>query len=231
MAADSEIPTGHVIAMNFADFQVQAHGDPRLAAYARSPLPAWLWSADGARILWANATGARVFGAEDGAALANRIFGPADRHRRQIARLAGRAMTNGAIRMERLQGFGAAPGMPATCGYQRYEFPDGSHGILIAASTPPIVHERLVAAVAPDANFSMPPSVAEVEPPAVVQPAAVDEAPAPANETLAEFALFDAFAEPPAAPAAESVVANEPAEPDLESVLQLDLPHVEATPV
>ena len=29
--------------------------DPRLAAYAASRLPAWLWTADGTRILWANA--------------------------------------------------------------------------------------------------------------------------------------------------------------------------------
>ncbi len=119
--------------MNFAEFQLQALSDPRLAAFAASPLPAWLWSADGTRILWANPAGADVFGATDGAALAARIFGPADRHRRQVARLAGRFLAGGAIRLERLQGFGAAPGMLATCGCTRFDFPDGSHGILIAA--------------------------------------------------------------------------------------------------
>ena len=121
--------------MNDAEFQVHGAGDSRLAAYARSPLPAWLWTADGKRILWANAAGMRMFGAADAAALAEKTFGPADRHRRQIARLANRLPANGAIRLERLQGFGAAPGGLATCGCLRFDFPDGSHGVLIAAGS------------------------------------------------------------------------------------------------
>ena len=36
---------------------------PRLAALATSAWPAWLWSADGSQILWANAVGAALFGA------------------------------------------------------------------------------------------------------------------------------------------------------------------------
>src|SRR5260221_3311599 len=119
--------------MNNAEFQVQALGDPRLAAHATSRLPAWLWSTDGVRILWANAVGASAFGAANSSALAQKNFGPADPHRRQIARLAGRLPTNGAVRLERLQGFGAAPGMLATCGCSRLDLPDGSHGILVAA--------------------------------------------------------------------------------------------------
>ncbi|WP_245309893.1 hypothetical protein, partial [Bradyrhizobium jicamae] len=74
--------------MTEAELQWRALGDPRLAAYAASPLPAWLWTADGKRILWANAAGARVLGAASAATLAEKAFGPADRHRRQIARLA-----------------------------------------------------------------------------------------------------------------------------------------------
>ncbi len=38
------------------------------------------------------------------------------------------------IRLERLRGFGAAPGMLVTCGCARLEFADGTHGILIAAA-------------------------------------------------------------------------------------------------
>ena len=120
--------------MNNAEFQVQALGDPRLAAHATSRLPAWLWSTDGTRILWANPVGARMFAADNSSALASKIFGPADQHRRQVARLAGRLLPNGAVRLERLQGFGAAPGMLATCGCSRLDFPDGSHGILVAPS-------------------------------------------------------------------------------------------------
>jgi PAS domain S-box-containing protein len=119
--------------MNNAEFQLQALGDPRLAVHATSRMPAWLWSTDGTRILWANPVGARVFGAESSSALAKKTFGPAEPHRRQVARLAGRLLANGAVRLERLQGFGATPGMLATCGCSRLDFPDGSHGILVAA--------------------------------------------------------------------------------------------------
>src|SRR5258706_396927 len=117
-----------------AEFQLRGFGDPRLSAHATSALPAWLWSSDGTRVLWANPVGARAFGAANSTALARKIFGPADPHRRQVARLAGRLLANGAVRLERLQGFGAAPGMLATCGCSRLDLPDGSHGILVAAS-------------------------------------------------------------------------------------------------
>lgn len=221
--------------MNFAEFQLQASGDPRLAAYATRPLPAWLWSSDGTRILWTNPAGAAVFGASDGAALADRTFGPADQHRRQVARLAARAPAGGAIRLERLQGFGAARGGLATCGYQRIDFHDGSHGLLIAASTPPVVRERLVAMTVPNTKTEPEikstgaPAVADVGPLPAAEPAAVPEQ-LSLQPVEAEFALFDAFAEPSATPAVEPTVAEELPEPDLESVLQLDLPHVEATP-
>ena len=125
---------GHVALMNNAEFQMQALGDPRLAVHAASALSAWLWSSDGTRILWANPVGAHAFGAANSTVLANKAFGPADPHRRQVARLAGRMLANGAVRLERLQGFGAAPGMLATCGCARLDLPDGSHGILIAAT-------------------------------------------------------------------------------------------------
>ena len=32
--------------------------DARLAPHAMSAIPAWLWAADGSRVLWANASGA-----------------------------------------------------------------------------------------------------------------------------------------------------------------------------
>ena len=108
--------------------------DPRLAAHAQGKLPAWLWSADGTRILWANPAGLDVFSARDGARLTEKIFGPADPHRRQIAQLAGRLKVDGAVRMERLRGFGAAPGALVTCSCARLDFADGSHGLLVAAA-------------------------------------------------------------------------------------------------
>ena len=133
--------------MNHAEFQLLGISDPRLAVHATSANPAWLWSIDGTRILWANPVGVRLFNAAHGAALAKKIFGPADLHRRQVTRLAGRLPSNGAIRLERLRGFGAALGALVTCGCARLDFADGGHGILIASAeaagcTMPLV-ERL----------------------------------------------------------------------------------------
>jgi PAS domain S-box-containing protein len=122
--------------MNNTEFQLQGVGDPRLAVHATSALPAWLWSADGTRILWANPVGARLLGAANGAVLAKKIFGPADAQRRQVAQLAGRLSTTGGIRLERLRGFGAPLGTLLTCGCARLDFADGSHGILVAAAEP-----------------------------------------------------------------------------------------------
>ena len=120
--------------MKDADFRGLGASDPRLATHASSTLPAWLWSADGVRILWANPVGLDAFGARDAAGLSDRVFGPADPHRRQIAQLATRLNPNGAVRMERLRGFGAAAGMLATCSCSRIDFPDGRYGVLVVSS-------------------------------------------------------------------------------------------------
>ena len=219
-------PDGHVAAMQDAEIQWRAFGDPRLAAYAASPLPAWLWTADGKRILWANPAGVRLFGAASAAALAEKTFGPADRHRRQIAWLAGRLLANGAIRLERLQGFGAAPGMLATCGACRFDFADGSHGVLIAAGNVPLIAPRppqmqrdngmqpAVASAEPVLSEPVLPDPVVLEPtpqpsaPLIEQPAPDYQRPAQSGEAPAEFALFDAFAEPAAddaPPATETI--------------------------
>ncbi len=122
--------------MNNSEFQLRGIGDPRLAVHATSALPAWLWSVDGTRVLWANPVGAKVFGAANATALAKKLFGPADAQRRQVAQLAGRLPLNGAMRLERLRGFGASLGRLVTCGCARLEFADGSHGVLVAAAEP-----------------------------------------------------------------------------------------------
>src|SRR5450755_3065293 len=122
--------------MNNAEFQLRGIGDPRLALHATSARPAWLWSIDGTRMLWANPVGARLFGAANGAELANKSFGPADPHRRQIAQLARRLPPTGEVRLQRLRGFGASMGRLVTCGCARLDFADGSHGILVAAAEP-----------------------------------------------------------------------------------------------
>ncbi|MCK1514161.1 PAS domain-containing protein [Bradyrhizobium sp. 190] len=217
--------------MKDGEFQWLALSDPRLAAYAASPLPAWLWTADGTRILWANPAGVRVLGAASAAALAEKTFGPADRHRRQIARLAGRLLANGAIRLERLQGFGAAPGGLATCGASRFDFPNGSHGVLIAAGNIALIaprpaqaqsdNEMQPATAASEPVLSEPvlqPSAPVMEQPVVPQPAPDYPQPAPSGEAPAGFALFDAFTEP--------VAADEP--PATETIARAPPPAIEA---
>ncbi|MET4043225.1 PAS domain-containing protein [Bradyrhizobium sp. RT6a] len=153
--------------MTSSDFQLRGVGDPRLAVHATSPLPAWLWSIDGTRVLWANPVGARLFGAANATALADRIFGPTDSHRRQIIRLAGRLPPNGAIRLERLRGFGARLGTLMTCACARLDFADGGRAVLVTAMDPmlrsmPLVERLLrlvdgaktpMAAFAPDGLF------------------------------------------------------------------------------
>jgi len=120
--------------MNISELQSRGVADPRLAPHATSALPAWLFSIDGCRVLWANPLGARAFGAANAVALAARTFGPADVHRRQVAQLARRLPAGGMPRLERMRGFGAPLGMLATCGCARLDFPDGSEGVLITAT-------------------------------------------------------------------------------------------------
>ncbi len=122
--------------MGVTDFQSHFAGDLRLAQHATSASPAWLWSTDGAQILWANPVAARLFGAANAAELAKQTPGPADAHRRQVAQLAPRLASIGAVRLERLRGFGAQLGQLMTCACMRLDFPDGHHGILIAATEP-----------------------------------------------------------------------------------------------
>ncbi|SHN69669.1 PAS domain S-box protein [Bradyrhizobium erythrophlei] len=122
--------------MQSSEFKARGPDDPRLAVHATSPLPAWLWSVDGTRVLWANPAGALAFGATNGVRLAGKIFGPADSHRRQIAQLAHRLLPNGAVRLERLRGFGSVLNTLVTCACARLEFADGHDGVLIVATDP-----------------------------------------------------------------------------------------------
>lgn len=148
--------------MTHSDFQLRGVDDPRLAVHATSPLPAWLWSTDGARVLWANPVGAKLFGAADSVGLAGKVFGPADPHRRQVIRLAHQLPANGHVRLERLRGFGARLGALMTCGCARLDFADGAHAVLVIAMEPtlrpmPLVerlHRLVAGATVPMAAFA-----------------------------------------------------------------------------
>ncbi len=121
--------------MSDAGFQLDGVRDPRLAVHATSVAPAWLWSPDGAHILWANAAGTRLFGERSAARLAERTIGPADPHRRHAAQLASRLPPD-ITRLEKLRGFGAPFGRLLTCACTLLSFPGGASALLIAAVEP-----------------------------------------------------------------------------------------------
>jgi PAS domain S-box-containing protein len=110
--------------------------DPRLAVLATSAAPAWLWSTDASRILWANPVGAAIFDAPSPAALAARRFDPGEPAAAQIARLVGSLRPGAAGRLERLRGFGAGFGRALTCACSRIALADHTPAILVIAAEP-----------------------------------------------------------------------------------------------
>jgi PAS domain S-box-containing protein len=110
--------------------------DPRLAAHAVSAWPAWLWAEGAAEILWANPTGAAIFGAATPAKLTGRRFDARDPAAQQIVRLAGALPAGGAPRLERLRGFGAGVGRMLICSCARITLADGRSAIIVVAGAP-----------------------------------------------------------------------------------------------
>ena len=115
--------------MGDAWFKTNAAQEPRLAPYATTAQPAWLWSADGERILWCNAAGLAALGAGD-PGLLQKPRSLADPHRRQVSQLARRLPRDGTTRLERLRGFGARLGQLMTCACSRFELETGESAIL-----------------------------------------------------------------------------------------------------
>jgi signal transduction histidine kinase len=107
---------------------------PRLASLATREWPAWLWSADGSRILWANAAGAAIFGAATASACSKRRFDATELPAAQVIRLAATLPLGGQERLERLRGLGATMGRPLTCICSRIVAEDGRGAVLIAAA-------------------------------------------------------------------------------------------------
>ena len=108
---------------------------PRLAALATSAWPAWLWSADGSQILWANAVGAALFGGANVSACEQRRFDARDATAAQIVRLAATLPAAAQERLERLRGFGSNFGRALTCMCSRIVV-DGRGAVLVAAAEP-----------------------------------------------------------------------------------------------
>ena len=108
--------------------------DHRLAEYALSPVPVWLWRADGARVLWSNGPAASIFDAETSGALAQRSFEPTHPATVQIRRLADTLPGGGTKRLERLRGFGAPLGSALTCFCSRITLANHTSAVLVAAT-------------------------------------------------------------------------------------------------
>ncbi|MEJ2377205.1 MAG: histidine kinase dimerization/phospho-acceptor domain-containing protein [Pseudolabrys sp.] len=107
--------------------------DERLAEHALSPDPAWLWSPDGSRMLWANAVAAAVFDCTTPAAASALRFEPKHPAATQIARLAATLPAGGAPRLERLRGFGARFGGTLMCMCSRFATHHDEAAILVVA--------------------------------------------------------------------------------------------------
>ncbi len=108
--------------------------DWRLSAQAVSASPAWLWSVDGTRVLWANPTAAAIFGARSAAALSAQTFEATNSAAAQIVRIGATLTEGGAARMERLRGFGAGFGRALTCLCSRIALSDGTPAILVVST-------------------------------------------------------------------------------------------------
>ena len=124
--------------------------DPRLGAqladHATSAAPAWLWSADGSRMLWANAVGAAIFGGAHPSECAARRFEPKHPAAAEIVRLAATLPPAGQPRLERLRGFAGGFGRALTCVCARIALGEGGAILLVSAEPagPPLpLHERV----------------------------------------------------------------------------------------
>src|SRR5262245_28410745 len=115
--------------MGASGFQRTCLPDDRLAAVATSASPAWLWSVDATRILWANAVGAAIFGSPTSAAIRARKFDASEPAAVQIARLASASIPGAPPRLERLRGFGAGVGRALTCACSHIALGDGTPAI------------------------------------------------------------------------------------------------------
>jgi len=109
--------------------------EPKLAIHATGAFPAWLWSVDGRRLLWANPGGAAIFGAATCMASAGRQFAADHSATTQIATVAASLPVSGAPRLQRLRGFGAGVGRMLTCICSRVT-QDDAPAILVVAAEP-----------------------------------------------------------------------------------------------
>jgi signal transduction histidine kinase len=120
--------------MPFFESDLAPLQNPRIAALATSPWPAWLWNTDATHILWSNAVGAAIFGAANTAEMRNARFGATDPSAVQILRLSSTLPSSGQEQLARLRGFGAGFGGALMCACSRISLLDGPPAILVVAT-------------------------------------------------------------------------------------------------
>ncbi|HLH94197.1 MAG TPA: HAMP domain-containing sensor histidine kinase [Xanthobacteraceae bacterium] len=109
-------------------------GHPSLTAAAFSAFPAWLWSFDATRLLWANPVGAAIFDAPLSAAIRASVFGSRGPAAIQVARLAATLRVDGETRSARLRGLGTGVGGVLACSCSSIRLADNSRAVLVAAT-------------------------------------------------------------------------------------------------
>jgi PAS domain S-box-containing protein len=111
---------------------MQAFGAlPEAAALLADPRPAWIWSADGGRVLWTNPAGGRRLGLHCHNGLDPRRYSESDPLRRDLQNAARMAGPDGAVARLRLLDWPQA--VPIACRVRRIAAPDGVEGILVVA--------------------------------------------------------------------------------------------------
>ena len=105
--------------------------DSGFAMHAASERPAWLFAADGSRLVLANAAGAVMLGHAYAQAAVGAAIAPDLAH--QVARIAAALRADSPPQLHRLRGLGTVLGAPLTCTCSRITLASGS-GVLIAAA-------------------------------------------------------------------------------------------------
>ena len=111
-------------------------GHPSLSTAAFSALPAWLWSIDATRLLWANPVGAAIFQAPLSVAIRASTFGSRGPAAIQVARLAATLRVDGETRLAQLRGLGTGVGGVLACSCSRIMLADHSRAVLVASTEP-----------------------------------------------------------------------------------------------
>src|SRR5262245_55423317 len=120
--------------MSASGFLLSCLRDERLAPLATSALPAWLWSADATRVVWANPVGAAIIAAAISERDTAREREPDPSAAAQIAHIAATLPIGAPPRIELLRGFGSGTGRLLTCACSHIVLADGTSAVLVVAA-------------------------------------------------------------------------------------------------